>query len=71
MTITSLASAVSLGVAWLTGPATAAADPDAIAGQLYRAADRALYEAKRLGRNRVAAAAEPVGWDPPAPARAA
>jgi len=62
---------MSLGVAWLTGPATGAVDPDVLAGKLYRAADRALYEAKRLGRNRVAAAAEPVTWEAPAPARAA
>jgi diguanylate cyclase (GGDEF)-like protein len=62
---------VSLGVAWIEGPAPTVADPDAVAGQLYRAADRALYEAKRAGRNRVAAAVDTVGWESPAPVRAA
>lgn len=59
---------VSLGVGWIAGPAAARFDPDLVAGQLYRGADRALYEAKRQGRNCVSAASEPTTWQVPATA---
>jgi two-component system, cell cycle response regulator len=53
---------VSLGLASITGPFEGAFDPDAIAASLYRAADRALYEAKQQGRNCVRVAPTEVSW---------
>lgn len=62
---------ISLGVAWIAGPHEGASvDPDTVAGQLYRVADRALYEAKHQGRNCVRAAAAATPWVAPV-ARAA
>ncbi len=53
---------ISLGLAIVEGPFDGAFDPDAIAASLYRAADRALYEAKQQGRNCVRVAPTTVGW---------
>jgi diguanylate cyclase (GGDEF)-like protein len=53
---------ISLGVARVEGPAPAGHDAEAASVALYRAADKALYEAKQGGRNCVRACAAPVAW---------
>ena len=61
---------ISLGVARVEGPAPAAHDAEAASVALYRAADKALYEAKQGGRNCVRTSPSAVPW-PAATDRAA
>jgi diguanylate cyclase (GGDEF)-like protein len=61
---------ISMGVARVEGPAPAGHDAEAASVALYRAADRALYEAKQAGRNCVRVSTTVVPW-PSATDRAA